>query len=307
MYSHLPPLNALRSFEATARLMSVTLASKELFVTHGAVSKQIRALEEYLGCALFIRQHRKLLLTDEGEQYFANVQSALRTINSATADLVLQPLNTQALAINVLPSLSISWLIPRMEQFKARFPHLYVDLSIGDFPVDFNHTQYDIAVRSATTLPQGANVLKLMDEDLCLVCSPEIASQLDCLEDINQQTLLKHTTRPDLWQIWASNVGLTLTTTDKFGMEHFYMLSQAAVSGMGVALIPRFFIEDELASGKLVIPFEATFTSPYCYYVLTPSSSTAPLKVQLFIDWLLELFSPYRHDYTESITTKLTQ
>ncbi|MEZ9595269.1 transcriptional regulator GcvA [Shewanella sp. 10N.261.52.F9] len=294
MYSHLPPLNALRAFEAAARLMSFTLAGKELFVTHGAISKQVKQLEDYVGIALFIRQHRSLKLTDEGERYFVHAQAALQTINNATSDLITQPLRTQTLAINILPSLTISWLIPRMEEFKSRYPHLYVDLSIGDFEVDFNKVNYDIAIRSATTVPKAANVLTLMDEDLCLVCSPELAPNLNSLNDINQMTLLQHTTRPGLWQLWAKSVGLELTTEKKFGVEHFYMLSQAAVSGMGVALIPRFFIEDELKNGKLVLPFKADFTSPYRYYLLTPKSSNLPLKVQSFIDWLLELFSPYR-------------
>ncbi len=295
MYSHLPPLNSLRAFESAARLMSFTLASKELFVTHGAISKQVRILEEYVGTPLFIRQHRSIRLTDEGEMYFVSIQSALQTINIASADLMIQPLQAQTLAINVLPSLTISWLIPRMEQFKSRFPHLYVDLSIGDFDVDFSSAKYDIAVRSATSAPKGANVMKLMDEDLCLVCSPEMSLQLTSLETINQMTLLKHTTRPDLWNVWAEDVGIKLTTENKFGVEHFYMLSQAAASGMGVALIPRFFIEDELASGKLVIPFDAKFTSPYSYYLLTPKSSNLSSKVQSFIDWLLEIFQPYRN------------
>ncbi|MCL1139150.1 LysR substrate-binding domain-containing protein [Shewanella pneumatophori] len=299
MYSHLPPLNALRAFEASARLMSFTLASKELFVTHGAISKQVKILEDFVGLPLFIRQHRSLKLTDEGERYFIHAQAALQTINNATSDLISQPLRTQTLAINVLPSLTISWLIPRMEEFKSRYPHLYVDLSIGDFEVDFNKVNYDIAIRSSTTVPKAANVMTLMDEDLCLVCSPALAENLLHITDINQMTLLQHTTRPGLWQLWAENIGLELTTDKKFGVEHFYMLSQAAVSGMGVALIPRFFIEDELQTGKLVIPFEtnadAQFTSPYRYYLLTPKSSNLPLKVQSFIDWLLELFSPYRH------------
>ena len=295
MYPHLPPLNALRAFEASARLMSFTLAAKELFVTHGAISKQVKILEDFVGMPLFIRQHRSLKLTDEGERYFVHAQGALQTINNATSDLISQPLRTQTLAINVLPSLTISWLIPRLEEFKSRYPHLYVDLSIGDFEVDFNKVNYDIAIRSSTSVPKAANVLTLMDEDLCLVCSPELAARLKCLDDINQMTLLQHTTRPGLWQLWADTLNVNLTTEKKFGVEHFYMLSQAAVSGMGVALIPRFFIEDELKSGKLVIPFQADFTSPYRYYLLTPKSSNLPLKVQSFIDWLLELFSPYRH------------
>ncbi|MCP3127591.1 LysR substrate-binding domain-containing protein [Shewanella sp. KJ2020] len=295
MFPDLPPLNALRAFEAAARLQSMTLASKELHVTHGAISKQIKILEDYLGFALFVRLHKKAGLTDEAKRYLPHVQAALQTLSSATGDLRRQSAVPQSLAINVLPSLTINWLIPRMEQFKSRYPHLYVDLSIGDFAVDFSQGRYDIAIRSSTVIPKGVNYIKLMDEDLCLVCAPSLAPKLQCIEDINSVTLLKHTTRPELWEYWAEKVGLKLTQEQTFGVEHFYMLSQAAASGMGAALIPRFFIEDQLANGSLVIPFDANFISPYAYYLLTPKSPSMPLKVQAFIDWLLEIFAPYRH------------
>lgn len=294
MYSELPPLNALRAFEAAARLQSMTLASKELHVTHGAISKQIRILEEYLGFALFVRLHKKVGLTDEAQRYLPHVQAALQTLSSATGDLRRQSTRPQTLAINVLPSLTINWLIPRMEQFKSLHPHLYVDLSIGDFAVDFNQGRYDIAIRSSTVIPKGFNYIKLMDEDLCLVCAPSLAPKLNTVADINHVTLLKHTTRPELWDYWAKKVGLVLTQEQTFGVEHFYMLSQAAASGMGAALIPRFFIEEQLSNGSLVIPFDAPFISPYAYYLLTPKSPSLPLKVQAFIDWLLEIFAPYR-------------
>lgn len=294
MYSELPPLNALRAFEAAARLQSMTLASKELHVTHGAISKQIRILEEYLGFALFVRLHKKVGLTDEAQRYLPHVQAALQTLSSATGDLRRQSTRPQTLAINVLPSLTINWLIPRMEQFKSLHPHLYVDLSIGDFAVDFNQGRYDIAIRSSTVIPKGVNYIKLMDEDLCLVCAPSLAPKLNTVADINHVTLLKHTTRPELWDYWAKKVGLVLTQEQTFGVEHFYMLSQAAASGMGAALIPRFFIEEQLSNGSLVIPFDAPFISPYAYYLLTPKSPSLPLKVQAFIDWLLEIFAPYR-------------
>lgn len=294
MYSKLPPLKALRIFESAARHVSFSLAAKELHVTHGAVSKQIKGLEEFLGMPLFLRQHRKLVLTDEGHLYLPHIQAALQTINNATVEIQSQLLRTQSLAINVLPSLSLSGLIPCLDDFKSRYPNLYVDLSIGDFPVDFSQSHYDIVIRSATSEPQGVNFIKLMDEDLCLVCSPQVAAQMNKLEDINEMMLLKHTLRPHMWQDWSQAVGLQLTTEKKFGMAHFYMLIQAAVSSMGVALIPRFFIEQQLAEGSLVIPFAVSFTSPYSYYLLTPKSSNYPFKVQAFIDWIMQVFAPYR-------------
>ncbi|WP_019616531.1 transcriptional regulator GcvA [Psychromonas ossibalaenae] len=295
MHSSFPPLNSLLAFESASRHLSFSRAADELFVTHGAISKQIKGLENHLGVALFLRSHRKLALTDDGKRYLPQIQSALQTISHATDEIKSQQMHAQTLAINVLPSLTINWLIPRMEEFKQRYPHLYVDLSIGDFAVDFEQTRCDIAIRSATRSPKDCSYIKLMDEDLCLVCAPQLAAQLKSIDDINHMTLLKHTTRSELWPYWSEKVGLTLTAQQQFGMEHFYMLSQAAASGMGVALIPRFFIEEQLADGSLVIPFSSSFISPYSYYVLTPKSANLPLKAQVFIDWLLELFSPYRN------------
>ena len=292
--NQLPPLNALRAFESAARYLSFTKAGNELYVTHGAISKQIKSLESYLDIQLFNRQHKQLTLTEEGQRYLLHINSAFQMIAQATEEITSPQSRNQAVAINVLPSLTINWLIPRLEEFKMRHPTFYVDLSIGDFPVDFSQQRYDIAIRSATKQPKGCNVLKLMDEDLCLVCSPQLSHKLKQLSDINNMTLLKHTTRPELWPFWAEHTGLTLTTAKSFGMEHFYMLSQAAVSGLGIALIPRFFIEKELSDGSLVIPFDASFTSPYSYYLLTPLTEHISPKAVAFIDWLLEIFAPYR-------------
>lgn len=295
MHSDLPPLNSLLAFEAAARHLSFTKAANELFVTHGAISKQIKGLEAYLSVPLFLRQHKKLLLSDDGERYLPKIYNALQAIRQASEEIKSQHMHGQRLAINVLPSLTIDWLIPRMSEFRERYPHLYVDLSIGDFEVDFDKTHYDIAIRTATSAPKEANYIKLMDEDLCLVCAPQLSKKLKKIEDINKVTLLTHTTRPELWRYWSKKVGFNLTSQTTFGVEHFYMLSQAAVNGMGIALIPRFFIEEQLADGSLVIPFNFPFRSPYSYYLLTPKSANLPLKAQLFIDWLLEIFSSYRY------------
>lgn len=296
MYSNLPPLKSLRIFESAARHVSFTLAANELHVTHGAVSKQIKGLEEYLGMSLFIRQHRKLQLTDEGKLYLPHIQSALQCIKNATSEMQSQQLNTQSLSINVLPSLSFGGFIPHLEEFKLKYPGLYVDLSIGDNSVDLFQCQSDIVIRTAIEKPQNVNAIKLMDEDLCLVCSPELATQMDSLEDLNKMVLLRHTLRPQMWQLWSEAIGLTLSSERKFGMAHFYMLKEAAVSSMGVALIPRFHIEEQLANGTLVIPFSVSFISPYGYYLLTPKSNNYPFKVQAFIDWSLAVFAPYRKD-----------
>ncbi|MCL2915758.1 LysR substrate-binding domain-containing protein [Shewanella corallii] len=297
MPASLPPLNAVVAFEAAARLSSISLAANELYVTHGAISKQIKALESFLGCELFIREHRKITLTREGSQYLPHVQSALQTLNVATADLKQHNARSGNLSINVLPSLSIQWLIPRLEEFRSRNPRLFVDLSIGDFEVDFRRQHYDIAIRSGINPPEDCRHIKLMDEEMCLVCAPALAQELHTLDDLNRVTLLKHTSRPSNWRDWAKQAGVKLTVEEKFGVEHFYMLAQAVASGMGVALIPRFFIEPQLADGSLVIPFDIPYHSQYSYYLLTPGhlqSGDPDGRITAFTDWILELFAPYR-------------
>jgi LysR family glycine cleavage system transcriptional activator len=294
VYQKMPPLNAIRVFESAARNVSFTRAAEELFVTQGAISKQVKALEIHLGIPLFVRQHRKLLLTEEGEQYLLSIQAAFQTINSATQEIMLQPMRAQSIAVNVLPSLTISWLIPSLDGFKKLYPHLYVDLTIGESAIDFQQDKYDIAIRCCVIKPVGVNSIKLMDEDLCLVCSPEIAKRITTIDMLNEMTILEHTTRPELWQLWSKASDFELTAKQRFGMEHFYMLSQAAASSMGVALIPRFFVAEQLENGSLVIPFSNAYSSPYTYYLLTPNVEPLPLKVRVFIDWIYALFTPYR-------------
>lgn len=181
-----------------------------------------------------------------------------------------------------------------MEEFKQRYPHLYVDLSIGDFNVDFNQHRYDIAIRSVTSAPQGCQYVKLMDEDLCLVCSPQLATTLHSLNDINSLTLLKHTTRPELWPLWSKQVGLRLIMIRSLVWSIFICLARRQ-SAVWASLWSALFIEQQLSDGSLVIPFDNHFTSPYSYYVLSPQAQRLPAKAQAFIDWLLEIFAPYRH------------
>ncbi|MCF1427197.1 MAG: LysR substrate-binding domain-containing protein [Shewanella sp.] len=293
--SSLPPLNAVVAFETAARHLSISKAAGELFVTHGAISKQIRVLEAFLGCELFIREHRKITLTAAGHRYLPHVQLALQTLGSATSELKQQQAGSGTLKINVLPSLSIQWLFPRLQEFRNQYPRLFVDLSIGDFELDFHRQDYDIAIRSSKKPPANCHFIKLMDEEMCLVAAPALAARLNSLDDLNQMTLLKHTSRPSNWSDWAKQAGVALTTEEKFGVEHFYMLAQAAASGMGVALIPRFFIEPQLADGSLVIPFDIPYRSDYCYYLLTPTRhKDKEDKIQALTQWLLALVAPYR-------------
>ncbi len=290
MFRNLPPLNAVRTFESAARHLSFTLAAKELCVTQGAVSKQIKLLEQYLGVPVFLRLHQGLELTNEGAAFLPCAHKSLQVLKEGTAKLIASPCVNQTLSINVLPSLTISWLIPRLEEFKSLYPKLAVDVTIGDFPVDFSLHQFDVAIRSAIGPPVGVLAQKLMQEELCLVCSPKLAAELTTPEALNHVTLLQHSTRPGLWEYWAEQLGIDLRQDGMLRFEHFYMLSQAAVKGLGAALIPRFFIERELAEQLLVMPLNLEFVSPYSYYLITPKNQSQVFKVQVFNQWLQEQF-----------------
>jgi LysR family transcriptional regulator, glycine cleavage system transcriptional activator len=287
----LPPLGTIKAFEASARHASFTKAADELFVTQGAISKQIKLLEEYLGVALFERRHQHLLLTKEGQLYMKSVCPALESIADATRQLRSRLGEPESLHINILPSLSSRWLIPLLDGFKKKYPAIDVIVTIGDGAIDFNTTNADIAIRVAKThiwKPQHAEIF--MGEELIPVCSPQLKSQTTPLEnpkDLLHYSLLQHTTRPDMWADYVSALGYKdVKGKHGLGFEHFFMLIQAAEEGLGIALIPKFLIEKELASGRLVLAFNANFQSPYNYYLVYPKQKAKLLKIKNFKKWI---------------------
>lgn len=285
MARKLPPLNALRSFEAAARYESFTRAAEELCVTSGAVSKQIKILEEYVKAPLFERTASQSMLTQIGMRYLAAVREIFDNIESITETLFPNHAIDDTLHINILPSLSSRWLIPLLEDFKQQYPMIQVVVTTGDGTIDFDKTGADIAIRVAREpVWKQFSVEKLMNEALIPVHSPDFAAKYPGLAHTN---LLQHSTRPEMWNEYFASIGYAeCDSKHTLSFEHFYMLIEAAKDGLGVALIPDFQVRKELAEGSLVVAREPSFKSPYSYYLLAPKQTKELRKVRAFCKWI---------------------
>lgn len=287
MARKLPPLNSLKSFEAAARYQSFTKAAEELCVTPGAISRQIKTLEEYVKAPLFERMATHALLTKEGEQYWAAVREAFDKLEQATETIFPKHGVADILHINILPSLSSRWLIHLLEDFKRHYPAIQVQITTGDGAIDFDKTGADIAIRVARQpVWKQLYAAKLMEEELVPVYSPALAAQS---LPITQYNLLLHSSRPDMWREYFTAISQPQwEVKHSLGFEHFFMLVEAVKDGLGVALIPRFLIEKELAEGSLVIALHASFQSPYSYYLLAPKQKAELRRVKAFCKWITE-------------------
>lgn len=287
MARKLPPLNALKTFESAARLQSFTLAAEELCVTQGAVSRQVKKLEAYLGFDLFARQGQKLILTAAGLQYQAAIASALNILSDATQSVISAHRPSELLTISVLPSLSTRWLIPRLNQFKQHYPHYVLNVITRDNQTELFPPGVDVVIRSGQGGWPGMQADELFIEKLIPVCHQDIIKEkVSTAADLMKYTLLEHTSRDKIWQRWFNAQHIDKPQFQRIGMEHFFMLIQAACEGLGIALVPDFLVKDDLESGRLVQPINITYESGYRYFVLTKKQQSNP-KVADFIQWLL--------------------
>lgn len=247
-------LNALRAFEATARLKSFSAAAAELSVTHGAVSRHVRSLEDTLGIQLLHRSAHSTTPTQDGARLAGGLSSAFKLIQSSIDQLRPGPLT-----LSCSESIMMYWLIPRIASFQQANPLVELRYNMSHGPVDFVRDDIGIAIRlSSIEPPRDAVVTRVIDEWVGPVCSAEYlqASQIQSHSDLARARLLVSRTRPAAWAQWleaAEQVGPDLAVADTF--EHFYLLIQAAKCGLGVANVPRMLVHDDLEAGTLVAPF----------------------------------------------------
>ena len=297
MRRNLPPLNSLKAFEAAARHLSFTRAADELCVTQGAISKQIKILEDFLRQALFSRVPGGLLLTDKGKQYLANISSSLDIIDRATNLLVG---GNNVFTINILPSLSTYWLIPHIEDFQKKNPDIVVRVITGDgFDIDFDALSADIAIRGNNKPFDNLINIPLMKEEMRLVCSPLLleGAAFDP-KDITDYVLLEHTCRPQVWMDWMKHVAIETPIKNTLGFEHFFMLIEAAKKGLGFALIPDFLVENDIEQGNLVNPLGITYKTDFIYYLLYSRRNNNNKYIKVFSTWLQKnLLKSYATDF----------
>jgi len=265
MAQDLPPLNALRAFEATARLNSVSQAAEALHVTHGAVSRQIKVLEEHLGVALFVKDGRGIKLTDAGTRLREASGEAFDKLRSVCAELS-RDVSEAPFVLGCSGSLLARWFIPRLGRLKADLPELRLHLSAGEGDLDPRRPGLDaLLVYAQPPWPADMQVHVLAEERIGPVLSPHYAG-FERLRDAPASALLDeavlHTTsRPQAWPTWVEEQGLDPAAL-KYGQafEHLYYLLEAAVAGLGVAIAPQPLVADDLRAGRLSAPwgFSAT-------------------------------------------------
>ncbi len=287
----LPPLNALRAFEAAAKHQSISLAADELCVTHGAVSRQIKQLEDYLAVALFSKQGRGVKLTEAGERLYQASHQAFNLLRQVTWQLQQQQ-QEAPFVLSCPGSLLARWLIPRLDQLKHDLPQLQLQVVTheGDDAVDI-HNPYVNAYLSFSQppWPQQMHVIELADERIGPVVSgySALAEQLQQAspEQLTQVPLLYTQSRPQAWPNWLAAHGLTVEQLSfEQGFSHLYYLLEAAVAGLGVAIAPELLVQDDMAKQRLIAPWGFHNTSGKLVLLL-PKQKLNP-QAQLFARWL---------------------
>lgn len=292
MPRRLPPLNAVRAFEAAARHESFALAADELAVTPSAVSQQVKALEETLGAPLFLRRARGLSLTPAGRRYLPRLSEALDAIAEASR-AVSAGGDDRTLTVTALGSFGALWLVPRLSGFEAAAPGIDMRLSTSDRVVDLAADGIDAGVRYGPGPYPDLHAERLMDETVFPVCAPALARRLQRLEDLAETTLLHDASATGRyiynWRTWLRAHGLEGVDAERGpGFTNSTFLVQAAIAERGVMLGRSVLVADALAAGTLVRPFAVESPAGAAYWFITLPENVGLKKVQAFRDWLFE-------------------
>jgi len=289
----LPSLMALQCFDAAVRHMSFTRAAEDLCMTQSAISRQVRLLEQFLDQPLFHRSKNRLVLTAAGSDYADTVRGLLDQAEGATLQLMAHGGAAQMLNIAVLPTFGSRWLVPRLGDFIAEHPEVHLNLQTYLAPFELEHSEIDVALHFGSQLWPGATCRRLMGEVSVPVCAPSLIGGTAMPANataLSRYPLLQLSTRPRAWMEWFSQVGAREENAFKGPrFDQFYMVIQAAVAGLGMALLPRFLIEDELATGRLVVAAEQALETSAAYWLAVPEKKAHLPQVGAFCDWLIAL------------------
>ncbi|PWB35404.1 LysR family transcriptional regulator [Pseudomonas sp. SDI] len=277
----LPALTALRYFDVAAQTQSFVRAAEQLNVTHGAVSRQVRLLEEQLGIPLFERRNRAIFLTGAGRELLATTQSIFDQLQG-TLHRLQQGSRDDVLVLSCEPTLAMKWLIPRLPAFHAEHPDLQVQLVAAGGPVDLVRGGIDLALRRDDfRWDDGVHTLKVCDETVGPVCRPALASA-----SLDGQHLLHSASRPSAWSTWLRLSGQSDAGSLRADYQHFYLCIQAATAGLGIAMASRLMVEDELASGQLQAPY-GFIADGSAYHLLCTQPIMAVDKCRHFAEWVI--------------------
>lgn len=289
----LPPLRALRAFEAAARHLNFRLAAEELNVTQGAVAQHIRGLEADLGVKLFERLPRRLALTHAGHSYLPNIRRAFELIADATLGLRPEPAR---LTISVTPSFATKWLIPRLPQFTAKHPLVDLRILASEGLSNFQSDGVDIAIRQGR-LPFGPGLIveRLFAQRVIAVCAPSLLP--DGADGIDPRQIQNHVLLHDTHNLWPEFLEKALGLTPaaeprRMRFNQTGLAIEAAAAGQGIALASRFLVAGDLASGRLVQPVSAELSGTHDFYVVLPRRQRHPEPTDAVRRWLLDTARP---------------
>ena len=290
MVDRLPPLKSLRAFEAAGRHLSFTGAANELNVTQAAVSHQIKALETWLDVPLFKRLNRALLLTEPGQHYLHSVRRALEILADATQQITAAG-GGDPLTISVMPSFGAKWLVSRLVRFSTEHPEIDLRFSAEDDLVDFARDDVDIAIRFGRGTWPGLESHLLMRQDVFPVCSPKLVAEgphpLKEPGDLRHHVLLHERPASYDWRTWLLAAGVDgIDPVRGPSFSHAHVLLQATIDGQGVTLGATPLVDDDLAAGRLVKPFDLTLPSEWAYYVVYPEERRTETNIQTFRTWI---------------------
>lgn len=297
MRRKIPSTTALTAFESAARHQSFTKAADELAVTQSAICRQIGSLEELLGVKLFRRTRRGVALTDAGAAYSRRVASRLDDIECDALEVMANGGQGGTLELAVVPTFATKWLLPRLPAFVAEYPDITVNLTARTSPFLFDDTPFAAAIHAGSSLWPGTEGVPLMRESLIAVASPKLIESRAALTrpDWRRYRLLQQSTRPYAWRDWFTAQGLEVEG-DVSGprFELFSMLAEAAARGLGIALIPRLLIEDELERGILVQVGRYEHLSNNTYYLIYPESKVDHAVLTTFRAWIAAQAAHYQ-------------
>src|ERR1700760_3369658 len=291
MTARLPSLNGLRAFEAAARHLSFTQAAAELNVTQTAISNQIKRLEDELGIRLFIRNNRSLALTPQARDYLPLVRAAFDDLRLATERLVRKDAG-KVLTVSTIASLAAKWLLPRLSAFQEAYPDIDVRITTSTGLVDFRTGDVDAALRYGRGHWPGIRAEWLMADELFPVCSPALLQgnkPLRCPQDLADHTLLPTSgAYDDDWRLWLTAAGLPAAISKQGGLSFdlIFMTIQAAIDGFGIALGRTAYVQDDIAKGRLVVPFKIALPADAGFYLVSPEGRTDPPKLRAFRQWV---------------------
>ena len=283
---YLPSMASLLALEAIDRLGTASAVAVELNLTQGAVSRQLKVLEDQLGLSLLIRDKQRLRLTPAATDYVRDVRRSLQTLSAASLTLRANPTGG-ALNLAILPAFGMHWLAPRLARFAAQHPEVTVNLSTRLKPFDFATNPFDAAIHYGRQDWPGVNYLALMDEDLLAVAAPGLlTTSLTDANDVLVQPLLQLESRTGDWGRWLTHHGAPGLRPPAMMFDQFATMTQGVIHGLGVALLPVFLIQRDLDEGRLIPAFGGPIKSLGSYYLVWPKDPAPRTPLASFHRWL---------------------